>query len=143
MTTIDFYFNAGDRMQVACRIAGKAAAQKKRLLIYAPEPELAQRIDRMLWTWPAIGFVPHCLSDDALAAETPVLISTDALAESSCELLLNLAHDCPPHFERFERLLEIVAQEEEERKAGRARYKFYRDRGYSIQSHDLASGNAG
>ena len=39
MTTIDFYFNAQDRFQVACRLAGKALAQKKRLLIYAPEAE--------------------------------------------------------------------------------------------------------
>jgi len=140
MTTIDFYFNADDRLQVACRIAGKAAAQNKRLLIYAPEPELANRVDRMLWTWPAIGFVPHCVADDALAGETPVLISADAAAGSSCELLLNLSRDCPPHFERFDRLLEIVSVEDEDRKAGRVRFKFYRDRGYAIQSHDLASG---
>jgi DNA polymerase-3 subunit chi len=140
MTTIDFYFNAEDRMQVACRIAGKAVSQKKRLLIYAPEAELAQRVDRMLWTWPAIGFVPHCASGDQLAGETPVLISTDADTDSSCELLLNLSSACPPHFERFERLLEIVSLDDEDRKAGRERYKYYRDRGYAIQSHDLASG---
>jgi DNA polymerase IIIc chi subunit len=33
LTTIDFYFNAEDRFQVACRLAGKALAQKKRMLI--------------------------------------------------------------------------------------------------------------
>ena len=141
MTTIDFYFNAEDRLQVACRIAGKAASQKKRLLIYAPGGDVAQRIDRMLWTWPAIGFIPHCLADDALAPETPVLISEEAVADSTCEVLLNLSPDCPPHFERFDRLLEIVSQEEDDRQAGRARFKFYRDRGYAIQSHDLASGS--
>ena len=43
MTSIDFYFNAEDKLQVACRLAGKALAQNKRLLIYAPEPETAQR----------------------------------------------------------------------------------------------------
>jgi DNA polymerase-3 subunit chi len=143
MTTIDFYFNADDRLQVACRLAGKAAAQKKRLLIYSPEVELAQRVDRMLWTWPAIGFIPHCLAGDGLERETPVLIAADAGAHPSCELLLNLARDCPPHFERFDRLLEIVSLEDEDRRAGRARYKFYRDRGYSIQSHDLATPGGG
>ena len=29
MTSINFYFNAGDRLQVACRLAGKALAQGK------------------------------------------------------------------------------------------------------------------
>jgi DNA polymerase-3 subunit chi len=123
---------------VACRLAGKAAAQKKRVLIYAPEPELASRIDKMLWTWPAIGFVPHCAVHDPLAPDTPVLISADAETPPGCGLLLNLGAGCPPHFERFERLLEVVAAEESERQAGRARYRFYLERGYKISHHDLA-----
>jgi DNA polymerase III subunit chi len=138
VTSIDFYFNAEDRFQVACRLAGKALAQKKRMLIYAPEPEVASRIDKMLWTWPAIGFVPHCALHDPLAAETPVLIASDAETPTTCELLLNLGADCPPHFERFERLLEVVPTDEAERQAGRSRYRFYLERGYKISNHDLA-----
>jgi len=141
LTTIDFYFNAEDRFQVACRLAGKALAQRKRLLIYAPEPEAASRIDKLLWTWPAIGFVPHCAPHDPLAAETPVLVSSDADTPAACELLLNLGGECPPHFERFERLLEVVPADEAERQSARARYRFYQARGYKITSHDLA-GNA-
>jgi DNA polymerase III subunit chi len=138
LTTIDFYFNAEDRFQVACRLAGKALAQKKRMLIYVPEPEAASRIDKLLWTWPAIGFVPHCAPHDPLAAETPVLIASNPESPGECELLLNLGAECPPHFERFERLLEVVATDEAERQAARARYRFYQSRGYKITSHDLA-----
>jgi len=140
VTTIDFYFNAEDRFQVACRLAAKALAQKKRMLIYAPDPEAASRIDRLLWTWPAIGFVPHCTPHDPLAGETPVLIASDAGAAGDCGLLLNLGAECPPHFERFERLLEVVPADEAERQAGRERYRFYQARGYKIASHDLAKG---
>ncbi len=138
MTSIDFYFNAADRLKVACRLAGKAHASRRRVLVWAPEPALAQRIDRMLWTWPAIGFVPHCLATDALAADTPVLIALEASDPPRCDVLLNLADDCPPAFERCERLLEIVSQDEPDRRAGRARYAWYRDRGYPIRNHDLA-----
>ena len=143
MTAIDFYFNAGDKLQVACRLAGKAMAQGTRLLVYAPDAETAQRIDRMLWTWPAIGFVPHCAAHDALAAETPVLISSGTEVPEGCAVLLNLAAECPPHFERFERLLEIISAQPEDRQAGRARYRFYRDRGYPIGDHDLAQEESG
>ena len=142
MTSVDFYFNAEDRFQVACRLAGKALAQKKRLLIYAPQPETAGRIDKMLWTWPAIGFAPHCPAQDALAPETPILISSGEDGPQGCELLLNLSEETPPHFERFERLLEVVAAAEAERKAARERFKFDRDRGYPIASHDLAGKEA-
>ena len=148
MTSIDFYFNAEDRLQVACRLAGKALSRKKRMLVYAPEAELASRIDRMLWTWPAIGFVPHCPAHDALAPDTPVLIGGEDVWEiqpkesgsnlQGCEVILNLSASCPPHFERFERLLEVVGSGDEERQAGRERYRFYQERGYNIAHHDLA-----
>ena len=143
MTSIDFYFNAEDRLQVACRLAGKAMARGQRMLIYAPEHDTAQRIDKMLWTWPAIGFVPHCAAHDALAAETPVLIASGDEAPPGCALLLNLAAECPPHFARFERLLEIVAVDDDARQAGRRRYRYYLDRGYQIANHDLATEGAG
>jgi DNA polymerase-3 subunit chi len=138
VTTIDFYFNAADPLQVACRLAAKAIGQKKRMLVHAPDAELAARIDRMLWTWPAIGFVPHCAVHDPLAAETPVLIRSGEESPADCQVLLNLGPQCPPHFERFDRLLEVVGAADEERRAGRERYKYYLERGYKIANHDLA-----
>ncbi len=139
MTEVDFYFNAGDRLQVACRLAAKALAGGKRLLVYAPEHDTAQRIDRMLWTWPATSFVPHCLVSDPLAAETPVLIATEAEGAPAADVLLNLSQDLPPRFERHPRVLEIVSQDEADRRAGRGRYARYRDAGCTLRSHDLAA----
>lgn len=138
MTSIDFYFNAGDKLQVSCRLAGKALAQGRALLIYAPEGDTASRLDRLLWTWPATGFVPHCALHDPLAPDTPVLIAVDAETPKRCDVLLNLSAACPPHFERFERLLEVVGGDEAEREAGRSRYRFYKSRGYAIGHHDLS-----
>jgi DNA polymerase III subunit chi len=138
VTSIDFYFNAEDRLQVACRLAGKAVKQGSRLLIYAPEAETASRIDKLLWTWPATGFVPHCAVHAPHAAETPVLIGAGDEAPEGCELLLNLGNECPPHFERFSRLFEIIPAEEVGKEKGRARFRFYRERGYKITNHDLA-----
>ena len=143
MTSIDFYFNATDKLQVACRLAAKALAQSRRLLIYAPHPDTAQQIDRMLWTWPATGFVPHCAVHDPAAADTPVLIAAGPGVDAACEVLLNLDAATPPAFERFERLLEIVSLEDEDRRAARERYRFYRERGYRIADHDLAAKGGG
>jgi DNA polymerase III subunit chi len=143
VTSIDFYFNADDKLQVACRLAGKALAQQRQLLVYAPEGDTASRIDKLLWTWPATGFVPHCAPHDPLAADTPVLIASDEQTAQRCDMLLNLSLACPPHFERFERLLEVVGSDEPERAAGRERYRFYKSRGYAIGSHDLASQDKG
>lgn len=138
MTSIDFYFNAADKLQIACRLAGKAFAQKKKLLIFAPAAEMAQRVDRMLWTLAPVSFVPHCLARDPLAPSTPVLITADADHTPDCDVLLNLGAECPPFFERYGRLLEIIGSEDEDRAHGRSRYRFYKARGYAIDNHDLA-----
>jgi DNA polymerase-3 subunit chi len=108
------------------------------MLIYAPDAGTAGAIDKMLWTWQAIGFLPHCAASDGLAAETPVLIAAGEETPADCALLLNLSETCPPHFARFERLLEVVPAGEAGRAAGRDRYRFYLDRGYKIANHDLA-----
>jgi DNA polymerase-3 subunit chi len=83
--------------------------------------------------------VPHCAAHDPLSADTPVLIASGTETPPACDVLLNLSLASPPHFERFERLLEVVAADEEARNAGRERYRFYRDRGYRISNHDLGA----
>ena len=137
MTRIDFYVDADDRVQVACRLAGKAFAQRLRVLVYAPEGDVAKAIDRVLWTTPAIGFVPHCMADHRLAAETPVVIARGADDAPHDEVLVNLDHAWPPSFARFQRLVEIVTRDEDDKRAARERYRFYRDRGYPIHTHSL------
>jgi DNA polymerase-3 subunit chi len=53
-------------------------------------------------------------------------------------VLVNLHRDPPPFFSRFERLAEIVGTDEDSVAAGRARYRFYRERGYELRNHDLS-----
>ncbi len=141
MTRIDFYFEAEDKLQVACRLSAKAAQQKLRVLIYTPDEAQSQRIDKMLWTWQATGFLPHCMTRSPLAAQTPVLITHDPEDTPHDEVLLNLHSQWPPAFSRFQRLVEIVSRDDEDREAARGRFRFYRDRGYEIANHDLSRAN--
>lgn len=137
MTEILFYTFAENPLDVARRVATKAHAQGKRVLIHAPDPAVADAIDRLLWTTPALGFVPHCRDTDALAGETPVLIGTRADALASADVMINLGQAEPPAFARFERLVEIVGQDDASRTHGRERYRFYQSRGYALTTHDL------
>lgn len=144
MTRIDFYLNAASKLQVACQIAAKAIRQQAKVLIMAPDEGVARSIDQLMWTMPATGFLPHCMSSDRLAPETPVLIarSTERLALD--DVLLNLGTEPPPGFTRFRRLIEIVSREDEaDRQAARERFRFYRDRGYELHHHDLAQSSDG
>ena len=137
MTEILFYTFVGNPLDVARRVAAKAHGQGRQVMIYAPDAAVADTIDRLLWTTPALGFVPHCRDSDALAGETPVLIGADASALRSADVMINLHTEQPPAFARFERLVEIVGLDEAGVEAGRERYRFYKTRGYALQTHDL------
>lgn len=138
MTQIFFYHNASDRLAAAAALIGKAAAQKKRLLVYAPDREVADSIDRHLWTQQPTGFVAHVRSSSPLASETPVVIADQLDSLTQDERLFNLSADIPPGFSRFTSVIEVVGQEATERQAGRDRVKYYKDRGYEVQFIDLA-----
>lgn len=137
MTEITFYTFADDALDVARRVAAKAYGQGRQVMLYAPDPAVADAIDRLLWTSPALGFVPHCRDTDALAGETPVLIGSNVDALRSADVMINLDREQPPAFARFERLVEIVGQDDASREQGRARYRFYQARGYALTTHDL------
>jgi DNA polymerase-3 subunit chi len=142
MTRIDFYLDADDRLRVACRLAAKAVGRNLRVLVYAPEGDIAAAIDKLMWTTPAIGFLPHVMAGHRLEAETPVIIARGAEDAPHHEVLVNLAAEWPPAFARFDRLVEIVTRDEDDKRAARSRYRFYRDRGYEIRTHDLAAAAA-
>jgi DNA polymerase III subunit chi len=135
MTRIDFHSNVGDSIAYACRLARKAYLSGQPLIVLA-EPERLKQFDEQLWTFKPLEFVPHCMADSALAAETPVLLtaSLEAVTQQH-QILLNLGAAVPSQFARFERLLEVVGNEEHELVAGRERYRFYRDRGYVLNNY--------
>lgn len=138
MTQIDFYTHVEDKLGTACRLAAKGYSAGQRVLVCCPDADTAGRFDRLLWTTPAIGFVPHCGAGDPLAQVTPVVVDHDAGDPPHDEILLNLRPEWPPLFSRFQRLIEIVSLDDEDRRGARARYRFYRDRGYEIRTHDLS-----
>ncbi|CAG1000201.1 DNA polymerase III subunit chi [Rhodocyclaceae bacterium] len=140
MTRIRFFTNAQDRLQSAAAWIAQAYRERRQVLIFAPAPDVAEQIDRMLWTQPATGFIPHCAASASSAAETPVLIAgaLDDLPQDKC--LLNLSNEVPPGFSRFEEVVEIVSVRDEDRLPARDRFRFYRERGYALESRDISEG---
>ena len=77
-------------------------------------------------------------SRTSLAPETPILIDYLGGEPAHDQILLNLRPEWPPPFSRFQRLIVVVSLDDEDRRLARERYKFYRDRGYEIQIHDMS-----
>lgn len=145
MTRIDFYI-LGDHhrdgpVQTACKLCDKAlAAGHRRLYVHIADEAVAEAFDEALWTFREGSFISHERYDgEALDEPLPsVLIGAVEPPAGYDGVLLNLGLEVPPYFSRFERVLEIVPAAEAERTQSRVRYKFYRDRGYELATHNLA-----
>ncbi len=139
MTEVAFHFNAPDKLAYACRFARKVLRSEMRLVIAGPEESL-DRLDRMLWALGPSDFVAHARSggDEDMVAASPVLLTADPRESSHQDVLLNLGHDVPEGFARFQKLVEVVsAQDDVDRQAARERWRHYAGRGYEIVRHDL------
>ncbi|WP_322091706.1 DNA polymerase III subunit chi [Paraburkholderia bannensis] len=134
MTRIDFHTNVGDALLYACRLVRKAYLADQQVVVLA-EPARLRTFDELLWTYSPLEFVPHCMADSALAAQTPIVLAADLERAPHHRVLLNLGAAVPPQFARFERLLEVVGDASEELASGRERYRFYRDRGYTLNNY--------
>jgi len=139
MTTIDFYTHVDDRLAVAARLVAKAYQAHGSVRVLTPDRATTDALDRLLWVQPALSFLPHCRMDRAIAAETPIWIDERVSHDGTAAVLVNMQRDPPPFFSRFERLAEIVGLAEDDVAAGRARFKFYRERGYELRTHNLST----
>jgi len=137
MTEVLFYTHANDKLQTACTLTAKALARKMRVMLFTADPAATDRLSSLLWSVPSTGFTPHCRSEDRLAPVTPVILDHRAEPLVHDQVLINLCGETPSFFSRFQRLVEIVGLEEADRKAARTRFRFYRDRGYEIRTHQL------
>ena len=142
MTRITFYFNAPDKLDVARKLATKVFQGGQQALVYTADPALAQEADQGFWTAQQLSFLPHVLCGHPLAPDTPILIGDDPDRLQRADVLINLDQEPPAFFGRFERLLEIVTPDPADRDRARARYRFFKERGYALETHDLGTSGA-
>ena len=140
MTKVDFYVlqsvaSAAEREQFACRLVNKAFKQGHSVYINTDDQTNCERLDELLWCEPVTGFIPHSMIN-AGAATVNIGCGTDPGTHS--QVLLNLAGTVPNFFSRFQRVVEIVVFEPHIRELTRANYKFYKDRGVPLNTHNIA-----
>ena len=123
---------------MACRVADKAFRNGHRVYVLVNDGQQAAELDQLMWTFSQGSFTPHETFSGSIENEqTPILIGTGEAPDSWHDILITLTEDVPPFFSRFERVIEIVGNDESQKKNARDRFRFYRDRGYALQSHPV------
>ncbi len=151
MTKIDFYIlnssGENDRLQTVCKLINKATERGQRVFVHSDDQSLLEQLDECLWHFQPERFVAHRLLNpinnvaeqalDAANDELESVLLSNSSPSRTDAVFVNLATTVPVFFSRFERTLEIIDQQESVRLQGRERYRFYKERGYPLQHHNL------
>lgn len=142
-TKVDFY-TLGEpdrraRLVTACRLAEKAYDQGLRVAVRTASAAETAEFDELLWTFADRSFVPHVVwpTEPDVVAATPVVVGSSGLPPSHRDVLINLAPDAPADFSAYARICEVVGGDEDAKKAGRHRWRTYRDAGCAPEAHPL------
>lgn len=150
MARIDFHSNVSDKLEYVCRLTRKIwsatpEGQPVRNIVIVGDRADLKKLDELLWTFSSTDFLPHCFITDEAAPDTPVVLSenfaisslnTIPHADVMIHLGMKMPEDVPRLVERFPRIVEVVTVNEDERLAGRERYKAYRALGHELHNFD-------
>jgi DNA polymerase III subunit chi len=139
---VDFYIledpSSSARLKLACKLAEKAYLASQRVLVWHTEPEELKLFDELLWTFNDGSFVPHeVLMSSGTLGEAPVALSLGVAPSANVDIIINLAPDLPKCLSQTPRVAEIIDGDDGRRRAGRARFKAYRELGVQPASHNI------
>ncbi len=139
MTRVSFYVLKSDqfeqRQAFACRLAEKAYNQGHQVYIHTDDAEKSASVDAALWALRPDSFVPHEIIGPDSDHQSPVLIGhKDTTPPRLMDVLINLTQDQPLFFSQFERVAEVIDDNDAVKQAGRQRFQFYKQRGYELDT---------
>ena len=141
MTEINFYVSKDEglqqRLAIAYRLVNQAVQRKLNIHIHTDCEETSLKLDDYLWTKEGSSFIPHSVTSNNENNHQEITISHEFEPITNCDYLINLSNQRPAFFSRFSKVAEILDTNEEILTAGRKRYSFYRDRGYTLGYHQL------
>jgi DNA polymerase-3 subunit chi len=132
------------RLRGACALVERAFLAGERVLVWLEDAAALAAFDNVLWTFGDRSFVPHePLAPDPAASEAPVQLTAAAVlpdaAIGAFSTLLLLREQPESAALRFDRVLEVIDAEPQRRESGRARFRFYRERGVQPAHFPLAA----
>lgn len=141
MTRIDFYVlktasSDAERWQFAVRLIEKAVMQKHQLFIVVDTAAQRESLEEALLTEKPEAFLPFRREDEQ-DLQQPVVISCGDDSEQQHDILMNFSRALPAFFSRFQRVIEIVVQQDDVLQSTREHWAYLKERGYPIHHHPL------
>jgi len=125
-----------ERQDFACKLIEKIYRGGQFCYVLTEHAAQAAEVDKSLWTFRAGSFVPHQVYQGVLPAyPNTILIGGSDIPPDWQKIIVNLSTHFPPTVAPTERIVEILDNSEESKRAGRHRYRHYQEAGLEIITH--------
>jgi len=116
-----------------CRIADKYFLSGARVLIVVDDENRAVTLDRFMWVWDRISFIPHALDNGTLdCMDEPVVVTTTESNPNQAKVLI-MGSPCRDAFiARFELVFDFAETYDAQlAESARSRFRRYRALGFN------------
>lgn len=139
MPQVDFYILPEDDslspLLYAVRLVEKAFRLGHHLYVHTTDAAQTDALSERLWQRES-SFLAH--STAVGTSGSAILVSHQAQPGDHTDVLVNLAGTIPPFFQQFQRIAEIVPGRPESRSQSRDNFRFYREKGYALKTHNIS-----
>lgn len=134
MPNIQFYHLTKTPLESALpRLLEKAYAAEHRILVKVANVQTMEILDKALWTYASLAFLPHA-SDAHPKPETQPILLTTTLDNKNAANVLCITDDTQvPADATYDKIIDMFnGQDTEALKAARLRFKHYKDAGADL-----------
>ena len=126
-------------MHFLYKLLEKVVRLGHKVYIRAASEQQANLLDNRIWDYQDQAFLPHSLVAEGL--ESPIEIGYGDAQPTHKDIFLNFDLEIPDQALSFNRIIEIVVQEQSILEATRCNFRHYKKAGFDIHMNDMRKKN--
>ena len=124
-----------------CKIIKKFYEEGKKILVSSKNSILIDDLNKLLWTFEQLSFIPHSTSKD-YDSFTPVLLTetgykNDSIIKKDYNIFINLDDEVKTDYYNYEIVIELVSGNEHQKNLAREKYLYYKKNKLNVVHENL------
>ena len=124
-----------------CKIVKKYYEVGNRILISSQNSVIIKNINKLLWTFEQLSFIPHSTNDEYDPLTSVLLFDTnyinDSILKNDYNVFINLDDKVKTDYHNHEVIVELVSSNEEQKKIAREKYLYYKKNKLNVKHENL------
>ena len=113
----------------------------KKILVSSKNSMLIDDINKLLWTFEQLSFIPHSTGQNYDPMAPVLLIETDyqndSIIKKDYNIFINLDDEPKTDYHDHEIVVELVSENEQQKKSARNKYLYYKNNKLNLKHENL------